>query len=55
MKKLGSNGIYDFYIRDDGFATIYNIVPCGSPIPDGGYYSKDWIEVVKGTKFPQGV
>ena len=54
MIKVGSNGVYDFYIWDDGFAPIYNIVPCGSRCPDGGYYSKEWIERVKGTKFPVG-
>lgn len=55
MKKVGSNGVYDFYVWDDGYAPIYNIVPCGSAVPDGGYYSKDWIEMMKGTKFPIGV
>ena len=50
MKKVNTANGYDFYIGKDNEKNIwyYNIVPKGSPAPEGGYYSKQHIAGVKG-------
>jgi hypothetical protein len=59
LEKVGSTREYDFYksAADDSFdcGAIYNIVPSGSKAPDGGYRRRQYIEEVKGVKFPAEV
>jgi len=45
---------YDFYIQAGcgDKQTIYNIVPTGSIAPTSGYYNRQYIEILKGVKFP---
>lgn len=54
MIKVDTINGYDFYLevgsRDK--QTLYNIVPEGSPAPNGGYYNRRYIEKIKGVKFP---
>lgn len=45
---------YDFYI-EAGLGdrqTKWNIVPTGSPAPEGGYFNRQYIEKIKGVRFP---
>jgi hypothetical protein len=51
MEKVKSTDKYDFYIGIIDGATVYNIVPKGSNIPNGGYKNKKWIEAIKHTYF----
>ena len=54
LTKVDSIGDYDFYLRPaagDANA-LYNIVPKGSPAPNGGYRNMQYIEKIKGVKFP---
>jgi hypothetical protein len=51
MTKLTEYKGYDFYIDTSG-STYFNIVPRGSPKPEGGYRNRDYIERIKGIKFP---
>jgi len=40
----------------DGWEIIsYNIIPKGSEIPAGGYYMREFIEKLKGTRFPDKI
>ena len=45
---------YDFYIEvGNGIVgDLYNIVPTGSEPPKGGYKARNYIEKIKGVKFP---
>jgi hypothetical protein len=43
MKKVNSNLGYDFYTGTEDGKSWYNIVPKGSPTPDAGYYSAEYI------------
>ena len=45
---------HDFYIEagKGDTPTLYNIVPAGSPAPEGGYRNRQYIERIKGVKFP---
>lgn len=57
MRKIHSDFRYDFYIgsvtKENGdICTIYNIVPHKTLAPKGGYYNMQWIEKIKGAKFP---
>jgi hypothetical protein len=54
MTKVDNYGGYDFYIqaaRGDRPA-LYNIVPQKSLAPEGGYRNRQYIEKIKGIKFP---
>jgi hypothetical protein len=51
MEKIESKNGYDFYIGIAYCEPVYNIVPAGSQLPAGGYYSKEYIENIKGVKF----
>jgi mannose-6-phosphate isomerase-like protein (cupin superfamily) len=51
MKKVESHDGYDFYIGKDNQNTLYNIVPKGQKIPEGGYRNKEYIEKIKHVKF----
>ncbi len=53
MTKIAESEGYDFYIDTSG-NTYYNIVPRGSEVPKGGYRNRDYIEHIKGVRFPQG-
>lgn len=54
MTKVYSDENYDFYIKcgNGDIPTIYNIVPKNSFVPTSGYVSRNYIEKVKGVKFP---
>lgn len=54
MRKVDSIGEYDFYMKSAGgdANALYNIVPKGSPAPKGGYRNMQYIEKIKGVKFP---
>ena len=43
---------YDFYICGDSNGMLYNIVPEKSPAPASGYHNRQYIEKIKGIKFP---
>ena len=45
---------YDFYLTPciGDRPALYNIVPTGSPTPEGGYRSMGWIEKIRGVRFP---
>ena len=52
MELVKTEGDHDFYIgRNPKGQTFYNIVPKGRPAPEGGYYSKEFIERIKGVVF----
>ena len=50
MEKVNSNGTHDFYVGKEDLNEIkyYNIVPCGAPAPQGGFYDAEYILKVKG-------
>ena len=57
MKKVYSDNYYDYYkgidaVRYVSASVIYNIVPKGTKKVKGGYKSKEYIEKIKGVKFP---
>lgn len=54
MQKVHTESGYDFYLEGPcgDSQAIYNIVPEGSPAPNGGYYNRRYIEKIKGVKFP---
>jgi hypothetical protein len=54
MTKVDSYGGYDFYLQSaiGDRPALYNIVPQGSPAPTGGYLNRQYIEKIKGVKFP---
>lgn len=54
MTRIDSHSGYDFYIASGmgDRPTLYNIVPAGSPAPEGGYRNRQYIERIKGVKFP---
>ena len=39
---------FDFYVLYGQGKTFYNLVPVGSPAPDGGYFDSRYIFKVKG-------
>lgn len=47
MKKVATSNGYDYYIGQSKKGTYYNIVPIGSQVPKGGYYSKEYILNIK--------
>lgn len=49
MKKIKSDDKYDYYVGDN----LYNIVPVGSPAPEGGYFSPNYIIAIKGIARPE--
>ena len=55
MTKIGSSNKYDFYSGFDKGKNkpFHNIVPKGQKAPEGGYYEKEYIEKIKGEKFPK--
>jgi hypothetical protein len=54
MRKVDSYGGYDFYLKPaiGNDRALYNILPTGSPAPEGGYRDMQYIELIKGIKFP---
>jgi hypothetical protein len=54
MMTLIERGVtYDFYTQaKPGEQSLWNIVPTGSPAPTGGYKNRQYIERIKGVKFP---
>lgn len=54
LTKVDSIGEYDFYLSSaiGNKNALYNIVPKGSPAPEGGYRNMQYIEKIKGVKFP---
>jgi hypothetical protein len=54
MIKVDTLSGYDFYICAGvgDRQTLYNIVPQGSAAPGGGYRNRQYIERIKGVKFP---
>ena len=56
MKKVETKNGYDFYRgietkKTGNLAMFWNIVPAGSPAPEGGYFNRATIEKVKGGVF----
>ena len=54
MTKVDSYGGYDFYLQTakGDRPALYNIVPQNSLAPEGGYRNRQYIEKIKGIKFP---
>ena len=54
MKLIDSYEGYDFYYqpKNGNSNALYNIVPDGSIAPEGGYRNMQYIEKIKGVKFP---
>jgi hypothetical protein len=53
MRLVEDTGVYAFYIATTSDnERIYNIVPSGSLEPHAGYKNMQWIEKLKGVKFP---
>ena len=57
MRRIDSYSGYDFYVGNatikGGFIVkVYNILPEGSIEPKSGYNNMQYIERIKGVKFP---
>lgn len=57
MTHVHNENGYSFYIgaqtiRGGRKVTVYNILPCSDPAPKGGYPNRQYIERIKGVKFP---
>lgn len=54
MYKVDSYGGFDFYMipAKGNMNALWNIVPTGSKAPEGGYRNREYIERIKGIKFP---
>ena len=52
MTLVDTIGGYDFYVGRSGTRRVYNIVPHSSKAPRGGYLCMEYIEKIKGVKFP---
>ena len=54
MKKVLTKHGYDFYVGQwYSDSPIYNIKPEGSEQPKSGYYNYEYLEKIKGVKFPK--